>query len=97
MSQVVSLRPEPLPGAPLAGLFASAQKAAQDGFRLLFLTLGWVLICGGVVLAILPFLHTLGVLLLAIGLIVMLFGGVFVFYSYSISQRAALRSLRAWR
>jgi hypothetical protein len=72
MSQVVSLRPEPLPGAPLAGLFASAQKAAQDGFRLLFLTLGWVLICGGVVLAILPFLHTLGVLLLAIGLIVVL-------------------------
>ena len=72
MSQVVSLRPEPLPGAPLAGLFASVQKAAQDGFRLLYLTLGWVLICGGVVLAILPFLHTLGVLLLAIGLIVVL-------------------------
>jgi hypothetical protein len=70
MSQVVSLRPEPLPGAPLAGLFASAQKVAQDGARLLFVALGWVLIAGGVVLALLP--GHLGVPLLAIGLIVVL-------------------------
>jgi hypothetical protein len=72
MSQVVSLRPEPLPGVPLAGLFASAQRAAHGGFRLLFVAAGWVLIAGGVVLGVLPFLHTLGVLFLAIGLIVVL-------------------------
>jgi hypothetical protein len=70
MSQVVSLRPEPLPGAPLAGLFASAQKAAHGGFRLLFLAAGWVLIAGGVVLALLP--GHLGVPLLAVGLILVL-------------------------
>ena len=70
MSQVVSLRPEPLPGAPLAGLFASAQKAAHDGARLLFVAVGWVLIVGGVVLALLP--GHLGVPLLAIGLILVL-------------------------
>lgn len=70
MSQVVSIRPEPLPSAPFAGLFASAQKVAQDGARLLFLALGWVLIAGGVVLALLP--GHLGVPLLAIGLIMVL-------------------------
>lgn len=70
MSQVVSIRPEPLPSAPFAGLFASAQKVAQDGARLLFLALGWVLITGGVVLALLP--GHLGVPLLAIGLIMVL-------------------------
>ncbi len=70
MSQVVSLRPEPLPGAPLAGLFASAQKVAQGGARLLFVAVGWVLITGGVVLALLP--GHLGVPLLAIGLILVL-------------------------
>jgi hypothetical protein len=70
MSQVVSLRPEPLPGAPFAGLFASAQKAAHGGFRLLFLAAGWVLITGGVVLALLP--GHLGVPLLAVGLILVL-------------------------
>ena len=70
MSQVVSLRPEPLPGAPLVGLFASAQKAAHGGFRLLFLAAGWVLIAGGVVLALLP--GHLGVALLAVGLILVL-------------------------
>ena len=70
MSQVVSLRPEPLSGAPLAGLFAFAQKAAQDGFRMLFVAYGWVLIGGGVVLALLP--GHLGVPLLAIGLILVL-------------------------
>jgi hypothetical protein len=70
MSQVVSLRPESLPGAPLAGLFASAQKAAHGGARLLFLAFGWVLITGGVVLALLP--GHLGIPLLAIGLIVVL-------------------------
>ena len=70
MSQTVSLRPEPLPGAPLAGLFAFAQKAAHDGARLLLLAVGWVLIAGGVVLALLP--GHLGVPLLAIGLILVL-------------------------
>jgi hypothetical protein len=66
----VSLRPESLPSAPFTGLFASAQKLALDGFRLLFLMLGWVMIVGGVVLALLP--GHLGVPLLAIGLIVVL-------------------------
>ena len=70
MSQAVSLRPEPLPGAPLAGLFAFAQKAAHDGARFLFVAVGWVLITGGVVLALLP--GHLGVPLLAIGLILVL-------------------------
>ena len=70
MSQVVSLRPEPLPGAPFAGLFASAHKATRDGFRLLFLAAAWVMIAGGVVLALLP--GHLGVPLLAIGLIIVL-------------------------
>jgi hypothetical protein len=66
----VSIRPEPLPGAPLAGFFAFAQKAAHDGARLLFVAVGWVLITGGVVLALLP--GHLGVPLLAIGLILVL-------------------------
>ena len=70
MSQTGSLRPEPLPGAPLAGLFAFAQKVALDGARLLLLAVGWVLITGGVVLALLP--GHLGVPLLAIGLILVL-------------------------
>jgi hypothetical protein len=70
MSQAVSIRPEPLPGAPLAGFFAFAQKAAHDGARLLFVAVGWVLITGGVVLALLP--GHLGVPLLAIGLILVL-------------------------
>jgi hypothetical protein len=70
MSHVVSLRPEPLPGAPFAGLFASAHKATRGGLRLLFLAGGWVLITGGVLLALLP--GHLGVPLLAIGLIVVL-------------------------
>ena len=70
MSQAVSIRPEPLPGAPLAGLFAFAQKVALDGARLLLLAVGWVLITGGVVLALLP--GHLGVPLLAIGLILVL-------------------------
>ena len=70
MSQVVSLRPEPLPGAPFAGLFASAHKATRDGVRLLFLAAAWVMIFGGVVLALLP--GHLGVPLLAIGLIIVL-------------------------
>jgi hypothetical protein len=72
MSQVVSIRPEPLPNAPFASLFASAQKVAQDGARLLFLAVGWVLICGGILLVLVPFVHTLGVLLVAIGLIMVL-------------------------
>jgi hypothetical protein len=70
MSQLVSIRPEPLPGAPFASLFASAHKATRDGFRLLFLAAGWVMVVGGVILALLP--GHLGVPLLAIGLIVVL-------------------------
>jgi hypothetical protein len=70
MSQTVSLRPEPLPSAPLAGLFASAQKVALDGARFVLVAIGWVLITGGVVLALLP--GHLGVPLLAIGLILVL-------------------------
>jgi len=70
MSQVVSLRPEPLRGAPFAGLFASAHKATRDGFRLLYLALAWVMIVGGLVLALLP--GHLGVPLVAIGLIIIL-------------------------
>lgn len=72
MSQVVSIRPEPLPSAPFAGLFASAQKVAQDGARLLFLVVGSMLIAGGLLLVLVPFVHTLGVLLVAIGLIMVL-------------------------
>jgi hypothetical protein len=70
MSQVVSFRPEPLPGAPFAGLFASAHKVTRDGVRLLYLAGAWVMIAGGLVLALLP--GHLGVPLVAIGLIVVL-------------------------
>jgi len=70
MSQVVSFRPEPLPGAPFAGLFASAHKATRDGVRLLFLGLGALLIVAGLGLALLP--GHLGVPLLAVGVIVVL-------------------------
>ncbi len=70
MTQAVSLRPEPLPGAPLAGLFATAQKATRDGARFLFLAAGWLLIVGGFLLALLP--GHLGIPLLAIGVIMVL-------------------------
>ncbi len=70
MSQIVSLRPEPLPGAPFAGLFASAHKATRGGVRLLLQAAGWFLIVGGLLLELTPV--RLGVPMVAIGVIVLL-------------------------
>jgi hypothetical protein len=70
MLQVVSLRPEPISGAYFAGLAATARKAARDGARLLVIGVGFVLIAGGLVLALLP--GHLGLPLLAVGLILVL-------------------------
>jgi hypothetical protein len=70
MSQIVSLRPEPLPGAPFAGLFASAHKATRGGVRLLLQAAGWFLIVGGLLLELTPI--RLGVPMVAIGVIVLL-------------------------
>ena len=70
MTIVVSVRPEPIPGAPFADLLASAHKATRGWLRYVYLAVGWVLIAGGLVLALLP--GHLGVPLLAIGVIVVL-------------------------
>jgi hypothetical protein len=70
MSEAVSIRPEPLPAAPFDGLFASAHRATRSWLKILFLGAGWLLIAGGLVLALLP--GHLGVPLLAVGVIVVL-------------------------
>jgi len=70
MLQAVSLRPEPITGAPFAGLAASARKATRDGVRLLVIAVGLVLMLGGFVLALLP--GHLGLPLLVVGLILVL-------------------------
>ena len=70
MLQVVSLRPEPMSGVSIAGLAASARKAARDGVRMVVIAVGLVLIAGGLVLALLP--GHLGLPLLVVGLILVL-------------------------
>jgi hypothetical protein len=70
MTEAVTIRPEPLPGAPFDALFASAHRATRGWVKVLFLALGWLLIAGGLVLALLP--GHLGVPLLAVGVIVVL-------------------------
>jgi hypothetical protein len=70
MSQVVSIRPEPLTGAPFAGASAFVRRTTREGLRVVFVAIGWALILGGAVLAVLP-MHP-GVLLMAVGVIVVL-------------------------
>jgi hypothetical protein len=70
MLQAVSLRPEPITGAPFAGLLASARKATRDGLRMVVIAIGLVLMAGGFVLALLP--GHLGLPLLVVGLILVL-------------------------
>jgi hypothetical protein len=70
MTEAVTIRPEPLPRAPRDGLFALAQQASRGWLRRLSMAVGWVLIAGGLVLALLP--GHLGILLLAVGVIVVL-------------------------
>src|SRR5580692_2068936 len=70
MTEAVSIRPEPLPAAPLDALFAAAHRATRGWLKWLFIGLGWLLIAGGLVLALLP--GHLGVPLLAVGVIVVL-------------------------
>jgi hypothetical protein len=70
MLQTLSLRPEPITGVSFAGLTATVRKAVRDGARLAVVTLGLILIAGGVVLAPLP-MHP-GLPLLVIGLILVL-------------------------
>jgi hypothetical protein len=70
MTEAVTIRPEPIPRAPFDELFASAHSAARGWVKLLFLAFGWLLIAGGLVLALLP--GHLGVPLLAVGVIVVL-------------------------
>lgn len=66
----MTIRPEPFPPTPLDAVLASAHRASRDWLRWVFVALGWLLIAGGVVLALLP--GHLGVPLLAIGVIVVL-------------------------
>ena len=57
-------------GVSIAGLAASARKAARDGVRMVVIAVGLVLIAGGLVLALLP--GHLGLPLLVVGLILVL-------------------------
>lgn len=70
MTEAVTTRPEPISSAPFDDLLASAHRATRGWVKLLFLALGWLLIAGGLVLALLP--GHLGVPLLAVGVIVVL-------------------------
>jgi hypothetical protein len=70
MLLAVSLRNEPFSGASFAGLFASARKLTRDGLRMVVIGVGFVLMSGGFVLALLP--GHLGLPLLVVGLILVL-------------------------
>jgi hypothetical protein len=70
MLHALSLRPEPLSGVSFAGLIASARKAMRHGVRMLVIGVGFVLMAGGFVLALLP--GHLGLPLLVVGLILVL-------------------------
>jgi hypothetical protein len=70
MTEAVTIRPEPVPSAPLDDLVAFAHRATRGWAKLGFLALGWLLIAGGLVLALLP--GHLGVPLLAVGVILVL-------------------------
>jgi hypothetical protein len=70
VTEAVTIRPEPIPSAPFDALLASAHRATRGWVKLLLLALGWLLIAGGLVLALLP--GHLGVPLLAVGVIVVL-------------------------
>ena len=70
MTQAVTVRPEPLPPAPLDGLLAQARAATRGWLRWALIAAGWLLILGGLVLALLP--GHLGVPLLAVGVILVL-------------------------
>lgn len=70
MLQAVSLRPEPLSGAPFAGAASRARRATREGARLLVVGAGSTLVGGGFVLALLP--GHLGLPLVVVGLILVL-------------------------
>jgi hypothetical protein len=70
MLLAVPLRNEPLAGVSFAGLFASARKATRTGVRMVIIGVGFVLMSGGFVLALLP--GHLGLPLLVVGLILVL-------------------------
>jgi hypothetical protein len=70
MSQAVSVRPEPLTGAPFAGATAFVRRTTREGVRVFFVVVGSALVAGGAVLSVLP--GHLGVPLFAVGLIVVL-------------------------
>ena len=69
MTEAVTLRPEPI-APPLDGVLAQANRATRGWLRWVFMAVGWLLIVGGVLLALLP--GHLGVPLLAVGVIVVL-------------------------
>lgn len=70
MFSSVSLRPEPISGAPLAGAYAFARRVTREGLRLVVVGVGSLLIACGFVLALLP--GHLGLPLLVVGLIMVL-------------------------
>ncbi|WP_249138109.1 hypothetical protein [Phenylobacterium montanum] len=70
MFSTVSLRPEPLTGAPIAGAYGFVRRASREALRLLVVGVGSLLIAAGFVLALLP--GHLGLPLLVIGLILVL-------------------------
>ena len=70
MFPTVSLRPEPLTGAPFAGAYAFARKVTREALRLLVVAVGSVIMAAGFVLALLP--GHLGLPLLVVGLILVL-------------------------
>jgi hypothetical protein len=57
-------------GAPLGGASAFVRRTTREGLRVVFVAIGWALIAGGAVLAVLP-MHP-GVLLMAVGVILVL-------------------------
>lgn len=70
MSQAVSLRPEPLIGAPFAEASAFVRRTTRGSLRAVSVVAGWSLIAIGIIPAILPW-H-LGAPLVAVGAIVVL-------------------------
>jgi len=70
MTEAVSLRPEPLLTAPLAGAMAFVRRFAHEAWRLAIVGTGAVLVIGGFALALLP--GHLGLPLLVVGLIMVL-------------------------
>jgi hypothetical protein len=73
MTHAVSLHAERhTSGRPAADVTHHARRAGRVALRVLSITAGAVLIVGGLVIAVIPFVHTAGIPLVAVGLILVL-------------------------